>query len=302
MPVATQLIIDWAQVSLLSMAIGFLFFETGMLSLGHAGALLVGAYCVAFLALGQLGWLPVMLLLMVVIGGLGLSSLRVRGDIFAVISLALAEALRFTALGAYGLTKGALGLGPIPWTWLRTDSGAAVAGLLAVGGVAAVYILVVRGWPGLALGAIRDNELVARGLGFATLPIMFSAVALSCLVAALSGGLQVAYYGIAYPTLGRLEVSLMAFAAVKLASPLWRQGRPLRSVTGQLGGTAVIVALPPFLRWMLPGSIDAAVLREILFGVLLYLLVLPPDWLARATRWVGARRPQAAAGARGGTT
>jgi branched-chain amino acid transport system permease protein len=289
MVVLTQILIDWAHLSLLSLAIGFLLFESGVLTLGHAGALLAGAYCVAFLGLGEFGWLPILCLLVAVLGGLALSALRVRGDIFAVTSLALSEALRYTSLGAYELTKGALGLGPIPATWLRSDGGAVTAGLIAVACVAVVYFLLIRGWPGIILGAIRDNELVARGAGFATLSTRFAVVSLSGLVAAISGGLQVAYFGSAYPNMGRLEVSLMAFAAVMLASPVWRQGRAGRSVCGILAGTAVIVALPPGLRRLLPGSVDVAILRQILFGSLLYLLVHPSKPLSRLGYWLSAK-------------
>ena len=288
-----QLVIDWAQVSLLSLATGFLYFEAGVLNLGNAGALLAGAYCVAFLGLGTVGWLPAVGLSFVVLVWLASSSLRVRGDIFAVVSLALAEALRYTALGAYEVTKGSLGLGPLPSTWLSTDAGAMFASLAVLVTVVAAYAWLVRGWPGLVLGTIRDNELVARGMGFSTQTVRFLAVALCGLAAMASGWVQAGYYGFAYPSMGRLEVSLMAFAAVKLASPFWRQGRPLWGIAGQLGGTAVIVALPPILRWTLPGSVDVALLRQIVFGSLLYVLVMPSDLF---TRTFGTARLRAARG------
>ncbi len=276
-----QLLVDWSHLSILSLAIGFLLFEVGVLSLGHAGMLLIGAYCVALLSLGKLGWLSALCLFVGVQIALALFALRVRGDVFALTSLAFSEALRFIALGAWNLTRGSLGLGPISATWLSSDWGSAAAGVTAVGVVTIAYIVLGRGWPGLILGTMRDDELVARGQGFRTNRVRFFAVALSGCVAALLGGLQVAYFGAAYPNMGRLEISLMALAAVMLASPFWSQGRPGRTVIGLLAGAATIVCLPPLLRWALPGSVDVALLRQALFGSLLYLLVHPGKPLLR---------------------
>jgi len=295
-----QLLVDWSHLSLLSLAVGFMIFEVGIISLGHAGTLLLGAYCLALLSLGELGWFSVMCLLLGIHIALALSAVRVRDSVFALTSLAFSEAIRFAALGAWDITRGSIGLGPIPSSWLSTDLGAATAGVVAVGIVGAVYVFLVRGWPGLILGAMRDDELVARGQGFKIAPTRFFVVALSGSVAALLGALQVTYYGSAYPSMGRLEVSLMALATVMIASPVWRQGRPVRTVLGLLGGAVTIACLPPLLRWMLPGSVDVALLRQVLFGSLLYLLVHPGKPLKRFAMGFTGRRSECEFPAGGG--
>src|ERR671931_1123605 len=95
----------------LQLNVGF----TGMTNFGAAGFMAVGAYAMAILVLkaGFSFWLslPVAMLIAIAFGLLvGLPSLRLRADYFAIATLALAEIVRIVAQNARGLTGGNQGL------------------------------------------------------------------------------------------------------------------------------------------------------------------------------------------------
>ena len=50
--ILTQLAIDWLHLFVLTIAIGLLLHEAGLISLGHAGMLLGGAYAFGLAAMG----------------------------------------------------------------------------------------------------------------------------------------------------------------------------------------------------------------------------------------------------------
>lgn len=283
--VVEQLLVDWAHVTLLATAIGFLLHELGMLSLGHAGLVLVGAYSVAFVGLGVLSPVTVLILAGLPLGVLALVAMRVRDDIFAVMTLAVAESIRLFVLGADRLTDGALGLGPVPRpSWMVAGPYAAMVPWMAVLLTFAAATMALKGWPGLLLGAVRDGELFARGVGLSTTSVRFVAVFLSGAAAMVAGALQIQYFGLATPTMGSVDVSLQAIAAAMLAWPLWRQGRPILTVVGFTLGALIIVVLPPLLRTLGPSTADAAVWRQAVLGVLLFSLVHPRSPFATMLR------------------
>src|SRR3954454_17790658 len=95
----------------LQLNVGF----TGMTNFGAAGFMAVGAYSMAILVLkaGFSFWLSLPVAMLIAIGfGLlvGLPSLRLRADYFAIATLALAEIVRIIAQNADALTGGNQGL------------------------------------------------------------------------------------------------------------------------------------------------------------------------------------------------
>jgi branched-chain amino acid transport system permease protein len=277
-----QIAIDWAHLAILTMAVGILLHELGMLSLGHAGALLTGAYCWAFWARGDFSIIGSLMIGGAVLVIMSLTALRVQDDIFAVVTLALSESVRLFSLGATDLTGGSVGLGPIPrGDWVASMGGSQWLGVGTVLVLGCISVVTLRRWPGVVLGSIRDSERLTQGIGVRTRRVRFTVVALTGAAAALAGALQVAYFGLATPTMGALDISLQAVASAMLAWPLWRQNYPLRSLVGFLLGSAIIVILPPLIRYTIQGGFDVAVVRQALFGALLYVLVHPRSPLSR---------------------
>src|SRR5436189_5358891 len=95
----------------LQLNVGF----TGITNFGAAGFMAVGAYAMAILVLkaGFSFWLSLPAAMLIAIGfGLlvGLPSLRLRADYFAIATIALAEIVRIIAQNADALTGGNQGL------------------------------------------------------------------------------------------------------------------------------------------------------------------------------------------------
>jgi branched-chain amino acid transport system permease protein len=280
--VLEQIIVDWMQLAILALAVGFLLHELGMLSLGHSGLVLAGAYCTGLIALERtavstaLGAVILLLLLM------ALTALRVRGDIFAVLTLALSEVTRLLTIGASNVTSGTLGMGPIPRThWVASSAGAQIIAVIVLSLLAALAIVELRRWPGVVLGSIRDGELFIQGCGVRTRTVRMGAVIGSGLAAILVGVLQAQYYGLASPQMGTIDVSLQALAAAMLAWPLWRQGAPSRAIVGFIVGSLLLVLIPPTLRLIVSGGVGIAEIRQGMFGLILFILVHPRLRLAR---------------------
>ncbi len=100
------------------MNVGF----TGIQNFGQVGFMAIGAYAMAILTAEE-GWnfwlsLPVAIAVAVGFGLIiGLPSLRLRADYFAIVTIAAAEAIRLVALNARDLTNGAQGIFGFDDSW-----------------------------------------------------------------------------------------------------------------------------------------------------------------------------------------
>lgn len=274
--VPAQIIIDWLHLFVFAMAVGFLLHEVGLISLGHAGMLLCGAYAVGLVLMGENSW--VFGLVFVVGLGILLSTtvLRVEADIFAVVTLAFATILHRVSVGAIEWTGGALGLGPVPRTdWIASDLGAITVGGFFAFLVVAIYVAIARMPIGWKLGGIRDNETVTRAQGIPTRRIMFFVVLGTSIVAAIAGVMQALFFGLVTPQMGALDVMLNGLAAAILARPLWKQASPVTTVVGYAIASAILVLVPPLLRQALPETFTVDVVRQAIMGLVLYCLVHP---------------------------
>ena len=160
------------------MNVGF----TGIQNFGQVGFMAIGAYTMAILTAEE-DWnfwlsLPVAIAVAVGFGLLiGLPSLRLRADYFAIVTIAAAEAIRLVALNARDLTNGAQGIFGFDDSWnshLRVDRGVhrrprvdrrpcpvpALPGHLGIGDPAHVRL---HPHPAHALGARPASRARGRG-------------------------------------------------------------------------------------------------------------------------------------------
>ena len=172
----------------------------GMVSLGHAAFLGVGAYTVGILSLwgiqsAFLSWPLAILVSMLIALVIGAISLRTRGVSFIMITLAFAQMLYycFISLKGYGGSDG--------MTLAVRNS---LAGLLDISRHSSFYYLVlvililiffaghrlVHSRFGMAIQGIRDNERRMRLLGFPTFRYKLVCFILSAGVAGLAGALM----------------------------------------------------------------------------------------------------------------
>ena len=248
----------------------------GQVNLGHAAFFGLGA-----LATRQLWATGVALPAAMAVGvalaaaagvAVGLAAFRLRGAYFAIGTLALAEVLRI-AVGNVLPEISTLPAAAIA-TYRLTDRYYAAAGLavgttLGVAGLAASRL-------GLAMEAVREDEMAAEASGVGAFRVKLAAVATSTSLAGLAGGLFAFYPISSYPQ--------PAF------SPTWTFDAVLITFIGGVGtvhgpvlGAALFVFLKEYLalRW-----VD---LHLLIFGVLFIAIVLLlPGGLVEAVSRLGA--------------
>ena len=197
----------------LQMNVGF----TGIVNFGQAGFMAIGAYTMGILVVktGLSFWLALPLAMLVAIAfGLliGLPSLRLRADYFAIATIAAAEIVRITAQNARDLTGGNQGLSCNDqetscyydtWTdvsntiegWLESAGWSnpetlfplfLVVWVTALLATALLYFVQRSPW-GRVLRAIREDEDAARALGKNSLVFKLQSLAISAALGALAG-------------------------------------------------------------------------------------------------------------------
>jgi len=271
---------------------------TGIVNFGQAGFMAVGGYSMAILVLeaGLSFWLalPAAVLITMAFGMLiGLPSLRLRADYFAIVTLATAEVVRLAAQNARGLTGGNKGLycefdggdqvcfddawrsvsdsilGFVENFW--ADPEALLPLLLVVWLTVAIGIVglsFVQGTPwGRVLRAIREDEDAARALGKNTLLYKLQSLAISAMLGALAGFFLALFLATIHPDDYEPIVTFFAFGVLILGG--------LASYKGVAIGAVLLWTLLEGTRFVeLPISEEkTAALRFAIVGVALILLM-----------------------------
>ncbi|MEN9235696.1 MAG: branched-chain amino acid ABC transporter permease, partial [Gloeomargarita sp. GMQP_bins_25] len=113
--------------ALFSLGLNLQWGVTGLINFGHVAFMTLGAYATVLLTLQGVAWFWAMVVgiglasLLALI--LGLTTLRLREDYLAILTIGVSELLRLVALNEQWLTRGPLGLFsyPLPWQgeWSR---------------------------------------------------------------------------------------------------------------------------------------------------------------------------------------
>jgi branched-chain amino acid transport system permease protein len=262
-------------VALYGLAI--LFGQAGIMSVGHAALMGVGAYAAAILArdvgLGFFTALPVAALLAAGVAGLvGLPSLRVGGHHFVIITFALCGLFTILLTNGGAFTGSATGLDVAPiGTVLGINFGRLqnlylliVAFLFAAMGLTH---LVMASRYGRTLRAIRENEALAQAVGINTGLHKIVAFMVSGAFAGVAGVLQVYFLQHISPDLYGAFPSVYIALMVMLGGP--------RRLTGPLVGAFIVSFLPEVLNL---DPIDARIAYGV--GLILVILVLPGGVMA----------------------
>ncbi len=190
----------------LQMNVGF----TGIQNFGQVGFMAIGAYTMAILTAEESWnfWLSLPVAIAVAIGfGLiiGMSSLRLRADYFAIVTIAAAEAIRLVALNARELTNGAQGIFGFDDSWNSisesiedfivdlgwTDVPSLFPLFLVTWGLAVLLMFSfsrIQKTPwGRVLRAVREDEDAARALGKNAFSYKLQSLALAATTGALAG-------------------------------------------------------------------------------------------------------------------
>lgn len=251
LPAAQALTGDLAKIliyAVLALGLQLIVGCTGLLHLGAAGFMAIGAYAYAIATCAiypfQIGFAGGALVALAAGAGAGallcLPLLRLRGDYLAITTLAFGEIVQDALRNLDVITKGAQGLNPLPppagvftvqpggafcWYYLLL----AVAGLLA-----ALVARLLAAAPGRAWLAVREDELAARAAGLASDRVKLSACVLGSAICALSGALYASWLTTSSePATYDFNVSVLALCIIIVGG--------LGTVRGALLGAAVVV-------------------------------------------------------------
>jgi branched-chain amino acid transport system permease protein len=270
----------------LQLNVGF----TGIQNFGQAAFMAIGAYAMAILVVdhGVSFWLslPIAILITIAFGLIvGLPSLRLRADYFAIATIAAAEAIRLFALNARELTGGAqgtFGFGD-SWDsvsetiegWIQDIGWAEVPRLFPLFLVVwAVALLLMFGltrvqatpW-GRVLRAIREDEDAARALGKNAFAYKLQSLAIAATLGALAGFFFALNLRFVVPDEFLPIVTFSGYAVLVLGG--------LANYWGVALGSIILWTLLEGLRFLeLPLSeTRIAALRFIIVGLMLILLM-----------------------------
>lgn len=267
---------------------------TGLISLGQAGFMGVGAYTVAWLSQNTGLPFPVTLLaaglLAAAVGVLvGLPSLRVKGLYLAIATLAASVFLHFIFAEWEPVTGGMEGLSLEPAHLLGLEFRSDFAMYFIIVPVAVLALLAARNLfrtrVGRAFIAIRDRDISAEILGIPLLQYKLMSFALSSFYAGVAGGLFAYFYRVVTPESFPLSMSIFYLAAVIVGG--------MGNLLGGILGAAFMTLVPEILKLltavMTPIWPNAPVfmspMLEIIFGALIVgFLIFEPHGLAEIWR------------------
>ncbi|MBN2849180.1 MAG: branched-chain amino acid ABC transporter permease, partial [Erysipelotrichaceae bacterium] len=248
---------------------------SGLISLGTAGFMGLGAYIAAYVTVNLKLPFEVSLLLglgiPLIIGVLvGLISLRIEGLYLAIATLSVSEILRksFEELGWF--TNGFSGKSaayPKLLGFITLDKYTTY--IMLVFFLIAVMILVnnlINGQMGRALNAMRGSEAAAQAMGVNLLKYRLVAFALATSLAALSGVLYMSFIKYTYPATWTLGMSLNILAVIIIGG--------VRNLYGTVLGAFVVFAMPDLFLKQIPYFGTMPGFAYIVNGILIILVIL----------------------------
>ena len=204
--------------------------------------------------------------------GIGKVVLRLRGIYLAISTIALVEILRVVSLNL-SFTGGAIGIFGIPQPFSTPEGYVGFTSLL----LAVVCWLcdrLERTRPGLAMAAIREDELAAASQGINTANTKLLAFVLSALVAGVTGVIAAHFLNSWNARMGNFDASITTLAFVVFGGT--------RTWLGPVIGGLVLTALPELLR-------PVGDLRLIVYGLVILMgpVLFPQGVITpeRLTRW-----------------
>lgn len=266
----------WIMLALgLNLVAGF----AGLLDLAYVAFFGIGAYIFAFLSSSQFDvHLPFLLVLPVaafatmLIGfALGSTSLRLKGDYLAIVTLAFAQIFRLLLLNLdrpINLTGGVNGIynfDPVNIFGFKIISPLAYAYLIwffaclaAVGSFRIKSSRIGRGWE-----ALREDELAAEAIGVNTTWMKLMAFAAGAFVAGGSGAVFASFQDSVFPNNFDFQQLVIVYCMVILGG--------LGNIAGVVLGAIFLSILPEFLR-------EYGAYRMMSYGlILIFLMALRPQ-------------------------
>ena len=265
---------------------------TGLVSLGQAAFMGLGAYTVAVLEI-RFGT-PFLLNilaggLVAMVGGLivGIPSLRVKGLYLAIATIAASFIAHFL-FANMALTGGTAGLTVPPAKIFGSALDTSFRLYWVIIPVTVLMLLgaanLFRTRVGRAFIAIRDRDISAEVLGIPLLRYKLLSFGLSSFYAGVAGGLWAYFFRVVTPESFPLVMSIFFLAAIIVGG--------MGTILGAILGAVFMTMVPELLKLvvdLLPGGSELTVflspVRTIIFGALIIgFLVFEPQGLAEVWR------------------
>ncbi len=268
----TNIMISALLYVMLALGLNIVVGLAGQLVLGYVAFYAIGAY--AYGLLNQfLGWgfwvcLPVGGLLAVLFGlGLGFPVLRLRGDYLAIVTLGFGEIVRLTLQNWTSVTGGPRGISDIPrpgFFGISMDIAASTTYIyyLVLAAVVITIMVISRlknSRVGLALQALREDEIACEAMGVDITRVKLSAFALGSCWAGFAGVIFAAKTTYINPSSFTFMESAMILSMVVLGG--------MGSIVGVVIAAFILILAPEYLRAF-------SDYRMLLFGAIMVIMML----------------------------
>ena len=250
--------------------LGFLWGQSGQLSMAHAAIFGLGGYagaiCLKFFGMGFLAAMPIAIVVGLVAGALvALPSLRTQGHYFVILTFAVGEVIAVVEKRLDWLTGGQEGITAHPGKetlfGLRLVNRSEYFTLTVIIGVAVLLVLLfmMRSRWGTTLRGMRENAPLAASLGVNVTLNRIYAFAISGAVAGVAGHLYLYQMRFIEPNLFTAQASIIFLMIVLLGGKVFLLGPAVGSFLYFF--LSEFLGLPPV--WNLIG-----------FGVVLIVMIL----------------------------
>lgn len=274
-----------ATYGIVTVAQDWIFGRAGLVSLGPAAIMAVGAFTTARLSTEGWGVFPVPLLISFVFGGvigllIGIPGLRFRGLYLMLTTLALQFIISFAAEQYQGVNREA-GFTVIPPSWgslqLANPQPLFLISVILLGLVLLGLSGIHGGAPGRAWNAIRQNEAAASVLGINLVRWKLAAFIGSSAVIAAAGSVYAYQIGQVQYTTFSLDLSLTLVVMVFIGG--------VGTLIGPIIGAVGVVLLPQGIQeisnlfsgmpsvsgWL---QLNEGIVADGIYGLLLLLLLI----------------------------
>ncbi len=247
-----------------AMGVSLLTGFTGIFTLGHAAYMAMGAYTTAILIMTyDVSWLPALLaggvMATLLAWVIGVPTMKLTGDYYAIASLGLCEAIRLIIENWQSVTRGARG---IPGIDPYTTFGVAVWSFVVL--ALLMFNLIYSRW-GRSFRACRDDVTAASLLGFNAPRIRLVSLLISAFYCGVAGSLMGGYLSFIQPAMFDMMKSTELTSLVVFGG--------LGSMSGTLLATGIITLITEVFR-------PISQYRMLIYGaVLVLVMVLRPEGL-----------------------
>ncbi len=247
-----------------AMGVALLTGFTGVFTLGHSAYMALGAYTTAILSMEYgVPWFVAIfagaVFAMFIAWLIGVPTLKLMGDYYAIASIGLAESIRLIIANWQSLTRGARGYPDI--SKFATFN---VTLLFFVVMALFIFLLIYSRY-GRAFKACRDDHVAASLLGYNTARFRVLSLVISAFYCGIAGGLLAGFLQYIKPDMFDMLKSTELTAVVVFGG--------MGSMSGCLLGTAIITLVTELFR-------PISQYRMLIYGaVLVIIMVLRPEGL-----------------------